>query len=69
MKKKTEWKGIASVLKATEGGPGGKYTVEMLKENGILARTCPSPYVGNIGIELANPNEDIEKKALKLIFG
>lgn len=61
--------GIGSVLKSSEGGPGGKATVDMLKSNGIKARTCPSPYVGHIGIEIAETTKGVEKKALKLIFG
>ncbi len=61
--------GIASVLKSGEGGPGGKATIDLLKCNGIKARTCHSPYVGHIGIEIAGANKRVEKKALKLIFG
>ena len=69
MKKRIEWEGIASVMKATEGGPGGKLVVEDLREAGIKARTCHSPYVGHVGIEIANPTEANKKKALKVIFG
>ena len=47
-----EWVQVWNELKVAEGGAGGAYCVERMKDLGIPARTCHSVFVGHIGIEV-----------------
>lgn len=49
--KPTEWVQVWNELKRGEGG-GGTTVIDMMKLDGIRARSCHSVYVGHIGVEV-----------------
>ena len=57
-RKPTCWVPVWSELKRAEGGAGGDI-VRYMKGDGLRARTCHSPYVGHIGVEV--PAEQVKK--------
>lgn len=58
-----------SVYKVSEGGLGQKQAIQMLKDAGIKARPCHSPYVGQTGVEILTVNKRIVRKAERILFG
>lgn len=57
-----------SVLKVSEGGPGQKSMIALLKAAGIQCEACPSPYVGHSGIFMMGNKREL-KRAERIAFG
>ena len=67
-KPKIIWEQIWNELKRSEGGCG-LGIVSHLKEKGIKARSCHSPYVGHLGVEVASTQAKRAEKIINKFHG
>lgn len=60
---------ILSVRKTSEGGPGQRATIQLLKRAGIKAQRAHSPYVGQTGVMILSHDKRVIARAERLVFG
>jgi len=64
--KRIQWVTVGChVLKASEGGPGVTWAIKALRRDGIRAASNESPFVGHVGLVVAQGSVTQAKKVLR----